>query len=141
LDILENDDYYVRQSLSPTNDAFQRMQMTKWLTIAGVTLAVVSSSLLYINLMAYFVWFDYVNATVWLNPLIVYGNVDSILNDLGMLMVSTFATATTSRSTRGSSLKDGGESYNRESGQQSRQSSARSLNQTQDGADLAHSRA
>ena len=94
LNILKNDDYYVRQSLgTPENDPFQRMQTTKWMTVGGVALAVCSSSLFYINCLGYFIWFDYFNANKWLNPLIVFGNVDSILNDLGMLMVSVLIKA------------------------------------------------
>ena len=30
---------------------------------------------------------------MWINPLIVFGNVDSILNDLGMLVVSVLVKA------------------------------------------------
>jgi hypothetical protein len=96
LNILKNDDYYIRQSLSSSkNDAIQRMQMTKWMTMGGVALAVVSSSLFYVNALLYFIWFDYFNAHSWLNPFLVGGNVDSILNDLGVLMVSTLAAAST----------------------------------------------
>jgi hypothetical protein len=65
------------------------MQKTKWMTLAGSTIAVLSSSALYVNAILWMflgesdnIWYD--------SPYLNYGvfgmNLDSVLNDVGMLL-------------------------------------------------------
>ena len=65
------------------------MLKTKWMTLLGASLAVVSSTALYIN--AIFFNFGDVGTPLWANPYLsisVFGiNLDSVLNDIGMLLV------------------------------------------------------
>jgi hypothetical protein len=60
---------------------------TKWLTLSGASLAVLSSTALYINVLLAFMSG---NSLWWSNPYLniyVFGtNLDSVLNDLGMLL-------------------------------------------------------
>jgi hypothetical protein len=65
------------------------MNKTKWLTLAGSTIAVASSTALYINMFLFciesegtFVW-----ANPWTNVFVFGANVDSILNDIGVALV------------------------------------------------------
>jgi hypothetical protein len=74
------------------SDAHKLIARTKWATFSGVTLAVASSSLLYINLILYVVAGDTFNPSPWLNPLVFMVNSDSILNDVSMLLVSGLLT-------------------------------------------------
>jgi hypothetical protein len=67
------------------------LQMTKWMTLAGASLAVFSSTALYINGGLFIVLGGngkpfYVNP--YLNPLVCGFNLDSVLNDVGMLVAS-----------------------------------------------------
>jgi hypothetical protein len=65
------------------------LEKTKWLTLAGVSLAVISSTALYINLGLWVVLGGY-GKPFWTNPylnVLVFGiNLDSVLNDIGMLL-------------------------------------------------------
>jgi hypothetical protein len=54
-------------------------------------MVVVSSTVLYVNLLLYLdTKVDATSAQWYLNPLIFMGNLDSILNDLGLLLVGGF---------------------------------------------------
>jgi hypothetical protein len=64
------------------SDAQKMITRTKWTTFAGVTLAVTSSSLLYINLILWAVMADTFDPSPWLNPFSFMINLDSILNDV-----------------------------------------------------------
>jgi hypothetical protein len=70
------------------------IERTKWTSLAGVSLVVISSSVLYVNLVLIPVFPDTVVPSPWLNPFVFTANVDSILNNVGMLLVSgTLASA------------------------------------------------
>jgi hypothetical protein len=74
------------------SDAHKLIARTKWTTFAGVTLAVTSSSLLYINFILLTVMKDTFSPSPWLNPLVFMVNADSILNNISMLLVSGLLT-------------------------------------------------
>jgi hypothetical protein len=57
-------------------------------TLLGSTLAVTSSTALYINAMVFFTDSSYYRSSMWLNILVFGVNLDSTLNDLAMLLVS-----------------------------------------------------
>jgi hypothetical protein len=65
------------------------LEKTKWLALLGASLAVLSSTSLYINLGLYFA-LGGPGKPFWTNPYLhvfVFGiNLDSVLNDLGMLL-------------------------------------------------------
>jgi hypothetical protein len=68
---------------------FRDLENIMYMTLAGSTIAVLSSSILYVNLLmffngAYTIFMD----NAFLNPLVFMGNIDSILNSVGMLLVS-----------------------------------------------------
>jgi hypothetical protein len=65
------------------------LEKTKWLTLAGASLAVISSTAFYINFGLYVVLGDYgkpMYANPYLNALVFGINLDSVLNDIGMLL-------------------------------------------------------
>jgi len=71
-----------------TSEAFQKILKTKHFTLAGAVLAVTSSSLLYVNLVVWYLWGYIYAAENWhMNPMLFGGNLDSILNDISMLFV------------------------------------------------------
>jgi hypothetical protein len=78
--VLEEGDGVTNQS-----ESYKHMQQTKWHTLVGSTLVVVSSTLLYINAVCCIVigW-----SSAWLNILVFGINLDSILNDIGMVILS-----------------------------------------------------
>ena len=76
------------RTLRASGEAFQQMERTKWVTLCGATLAVVSSTVLYINIILWAVFFDTFVSNSWLNPFVFMTPMDSILNDIGMLLVS-----------------------------------------------------
>jgi hypothetical protein len=65
------------------------LEKTKWLTLAGTSLSVISSTGLYINVLLFMVLGD-LGKPFWANPylnIFVFGiNLDSVLNDVGMLL-------------------------------------------------------
>ena len=64
------------------------MEKTKWLTLAGTSLAIVSSTALYINMALFFVLGDYGKpfyANSYLNVPIFSKSLDSVLNVIGMV--------------------------------------------------------
>ena len=65
------------------------LEKTKWLTLVGASLAVISSTAFYINGGLYVVLGDY-GKPFWVNPClnaVAFGvNLDSVLNDTGMLL-------------------------------------------------------
>jgi hypothetical protein len=67
---------------------YKRMQLTKWHTLVGTSIAVISSTVLYINAILCFT----IGGRFWSNPwlhIMVFGiNLDSILNDIAMVFVS-----------------------------------------------------
>jgi hypothetical protein len=66
------------------------MQKTKWMTLTGSTLAVVSSSLLYVNAILYAFLGEMGNqfhVSPYLNHFVFGINLDSVLNNVGMLLV------------------------------------------------------
>ena len=68
---------------------YKSMIKTKWLTLLGASLAVFSSTALYINMGLFFVLGGN-GLPFWANPylhIMVFGmNLDSVLNDVGMLV-------------------------------------------------------
>jgi hypothetical protein len=72
--------------LSP---GYKSLLKTKWMTLSGACLAVFSSSALYINLLLFFT-LGSPGTPFYTNPylnIIVFGlNLDSVLNDVGMLL-------------------------------------------------------
>jgi hypothetical protein len=70
------------------SQGYRRMQKRKWHTLIGSTLAVVSSTVLYINAILCFTIQGPFWEVPWLNIFVFGMNVDSILNDVGMLIVS-----------------------------------------------------
>ena len=76
------------------SEAFKLIARTKWTSLAGVSLAVTSSTMLYINLILFVVLPDtFFTGNQWLNPLSTMSNIDSILNDTGMLLISGLLTS------------------------------------------------
>jgi len=70
------------------------MQRTKWLSLGGAVITVLSSSLLYIIVILYISSLDSPSVYVmkpWLNIYVFPINADSILNDLGMMILSGMA--------------------------------------------------
>jgi hypothetical protein len=68
---------------------YQDLEKTMYMTLSGSTIAVVSSTLLYLDLLMYFNGdYDSFRENAFLNPLVFAGNLDSILNNVGMLLVS-----------------------------------------------------
>jgi hypothetical protein len=80
------------------------LEKTKWLTLVGASLAVISSTALYIN-MGLMLVLGGIGKPFWANPYLnvtVFGtNLDSVLNDIGMLLACgvvkkiTYETVTT----------------------------------------------
>jgi hypothetical protein len=72
---------------------YKSMQKSKWMTLSGGGLAVLSSTALYTSAILCIVLGRlYVKSPFWINPCLnfmVFGvNLDSVLNDLGMLLAS-----------------------------------------------------
>jgi len=65
-----------------------RLRTTVRTTLVGTSLTVFSSTLLYANVIAMSVWPDYVLGSAWAHPFVFGINVDSVTNDLGMLIAS-----------------------------------------------------
>jgi len=67
-----------------------RLLTTKWMTLIGSTLAVVSSTVLYANVILYMLmeWYSIYWTSSFLNIFVFGVNADSVANDLGMLLVS-----------------------------------------------------
>ena len=66
------------------------MQKTKWMTLAGSALAVLSSSVLYVNVVLSMFLGERGNkwhTSPYLNYWVFGLNLDSVLNDVGMLLV------------------------------------------------------
>ena len=69
---------------------YKSMQKTKWMTLMGSTLAVVSSSVLYVNIVFFLFLGERGNqfhVSPYLNYLVFGVNLDSVLNDIGMFLV------------------------------------------------------
>jgi hypothetical protein len=64
---------------------YNKMQQTKWMTMFGAALSVLSSTLLYVNFMLWFFAQDQYDRSPWLNPWVFGVNMDSICNDMGMI--------------------------------------------------------
>jgi hypothetical protein len=65
------------------------LEKTMYMTLAGSTIAVLSSTILYANLLMFFNGkHEIFSENAFLNPLVLMGNIDSILNSVGMLLVS-----------------------------------------------------
>jgi hypothetical protein len=91
--ILQNGPARARyQHPARSNDAARKLERTKWTTLAGASLAVVSSSLLYLAAILQFAFFwDTFAPSPWLNIFVFVGNADSVCNDVGLLLVSGMA--------------------------------------------------
>jgi hypothetical protein len=70
------------------SEEYSRLQQTKWMTVCGVTLAVGSSTVLYVNGIALGLYPEYVLTSLWANPFVVGGNVSMMCNDIGMLLAA-----------------------------------------------------
>jgi hypothetical protein len=67
---------------------FKSMQQTKFMTLVGSSVATLSSTVLYINVILMLVISGKFSENALLNPLVFMANVDCILNCIGMLLVS-----------------------------------------------------
>jgi hypothetical protein len=92
--------------LRPQNHsvAIKDLKKTKNLTLAGAVVIVVSSTLLYLNVVLWVIVRGPFVASPWLNPLVFGGNANSIMNDIGMMFVSGIAKKASTTSARRSSL-------------------------------------
>ena len=75
------------------SEGYRYMQKTKWHTLFGSTLCVVSSTLLYVNLVLFFMTYNVENPSIfqrnnWLNPYTFGLTADSVCNDVGLLFAS-----------------------------------------------------
>ena len=72
------------------SEGYKNLLKTKWMTLLGASLAVVSSTVFYINMGMFFV-LGGDGKPFWANPyshIFVFGvNLDSVLNDIGVLLV------------------------------------------------------
>jgi hypothetical protein len=75
-------------SAANQSEGYKRMQQTKWHTLVGSTLVVFSSTFLYINCLLCFMIGGPFWASAWLNVSVFGMNLDSILNDIGMIVLS-----------------------------------------------------
>jgi hypothetical protein len=66
----------------------QNMQQTMRMTLFGSTLTVTSSTVLYVDMVLQFTVQGRFHSSPWLNTLVFGINLDSILNDVGMMIVS-----------------------------------------------------
>ena len=69
------------------NQAAKDLRRTMYLVVVGSSIAVFSSSILYVNAIFFFAFKESCSKSVWLNILVFGINVDSILNDVGLLLV------------------------------------------------------
>jgi hypothetical protein len=70
------------------SEGYKRMEKTKWHTLVGSTIVVVSSTLLYINALLWFTIGGLFKSSPWLS-IVVFGiNLDSVLNSTGMVVLS-----------------------------------------------------
>jgi hypothetical protein len=82
-----------RAAQPPRSTAHKLMARVKWATFTGIALAVVSSSVLYLNLVLWALPTDTFQSSPWLNPLTFMVNAASILKDVSMLLVSGLLTS------------------------------------------------
>ena len=71
------------------SDGYKSMMKTKWMTLSGASLAVLSSTALYINGLLWIMLGQMGNqwlANPYLNIAVFGVNLDSVLNDIGMLL-------------------------------------------------------
>ena len=87
-----------RNGVARQGEGYRIMQQTKWLTLIGSTLAVSSSTVLYIQMGLSFIVGNQFMSNPWLNVLVFGINADSILNDVGMLCVCGVLQTTSPRS-------------------------------------------
>jgi hypothetical protein len=114
--ILQNEPVPARHLSLRSNGASRKLERTKRTTLAGVSLAVASSSLLYLAIILYNLLVqDTFHSSPWLNMFVFPGNADSICNDVGLLLASGMAH---------SAWTGGGRRSNRISAKNSRASSA-----------------
>jgi hypothetical protein len=99
-------------NLTLQSAAYKSLLKTKWMTLGGVTLAVVSSTVLYVNLLLYFILGGF-GKPFFTNPYLniwVFGmNMDSVLNDVAVLLACGLLKAFSCQSltsSRTSSKKD-----------------------------------
>jgi hypothetical protein len=79
----------VTTSVTPARtENLKNLQATKQSTLAGASIAVFSSSLFYINLVLFVGMQGDFLTSIWLNPFVCGANFDSILNDLGVALIS-----------------------------------------------------
>ena len=70
------------------SEGYKRMEKTKWHTLVGSTIVVVSSTVLYINALLSFTIGGSFNSSPWLSFYVFGINLDSILNNIGMAVLS-----------------------------------------------------
>jgi hypothetical protein len=70
------------------SDGYKRMEKTKWHTLVGSTIVVVSSTVLYINGLFSFTMGGSFNKSPWLSVVVFGINLGSILNNIGMVVLS-----------------------------------------------------
>jgi hypothetical protein len=69
------------------NQAAKDLRRTMHLVVVGSSIAVFSSSIFYVNAIFFFAFKESCSKSVWLNTLVFGINADSILNDVGLLLV------------------------------------------------------
>jgi hypothetical protein len=72
------------------SEGYKRMLQSKWTTLVGSTLAVASSTVLYVMMILQFVWGGRDGemwSNKWLNVFVVGVGINSILNTIGMIFV------------------------------------------------------
>ncbi len=66
-----------------------QLQIAAQLTLFGSSLALFSSTMFYLTGFGFYVLYEKWSQSIWLNAYVFGGNVDSILSDIGLLVVST----------------------------------------------------
>ena len=74
--------------LDEHNQAAAALEAAAYSTLIGTSIAVVSSTLMYLNAWAFCIWFDHVRRRQWLNPFVLGVNVNCTMSAIGMLLAS-----------------------------------------------------
>jgi hypothetical protein len=77
------------KGVAQQSTGYKKMQQTKWMTMCGTTLSVMTSTLLYVNFFFFFSSKNdsWLNSNPWLNVFVFGINFDSICNDVGMIFI------------------------------------------------------
>ena len=81
----------VGNSAARQSSGYDSLRQTAWMTVFGASLAVFSSTLLYVNVFVFILKSEFGHpmlANPFLNPFAFGMNMDSVCNDVGVLLVS-----------------------------------------------------